>query len=382
MNRKIKVTKTAALKSPADAEELDAEGAQGHLFFDEARQRPHTKAHDGELSKMLRNQTIALDLEGKPMDFNKPTEEIIKHIEHLDPLIRPYGCGPVAPANWLVLRTYQKIIELRDEIRCDEFGLVVGDRTMKRCYQQAMRDIKRYEAASPALRVQADAAGTKGVPAPPVLGESVGRIRSPVAAVENAFAYIMDKHWHRYVLPFGCYFIHKPTTESRGWTEWKTYMATSARCNTNNLLINPCAVTAADVLYLCNTVGYMKRFTFVVGIIIWAMQKGVNILRHTRRHTDSHYRLYMTLEKLLHLFGSIYMHRKVLESNDNVVAGNWTDTINLLVELEKQCYSMFNLKPHSLTYYLDNMVVETIRGSPSALVNVFPKTSKITDKGK
>jgi hypothetical protein len=64
---------------------------------------------------------LVLDVaDGDPLDMKTATShEIAKNVELCNPMVRPYGCGPVAPADWVVLRTYQKIVELRDEIRFD-----------------------------------------------------------------------------------------------------------------------------------------------------------------------------------------------------------------------------------------------------------------------
>lgn len=42
-----------------------------------------------------------------------PTDNVsedIKQVENVAPFVRPYGCGPVAPSEWLVLRTYMNIL--------------------------------------------------------------------------------------------------------------------------------------------------------------------------------------------------------------------------------------------------------------------------------
>ena len=59
--------------------------------------------------------------EGDVFDVTKLNpKEIADNVEMLVPLIRPYGCGPVAPSNDLVLRTYDRILEVRNEMRFTE----------------------------------------------------------------------------------------------------------------------------------------------------------------------------------------------------------------------------------------------------------------------
>jgi hypothetical protein len=346
-----------------------------------------------QVSRSIRDKVLTIDLKGKPMKIMEMSaEEISQNVEMLEPLVRPYGCGPVAPGSWLVLRTYQKIIEVRDEMRFDEFGLCIGDRTFKRAYHQALRDIALYNAAGSQTQTLAQAAGTKGVPVDRVNGVSMpnARIRNPTAAIEHSFAYLLDKHWHRYLLPFGCYFFEPPKSDGQAWSEWKTYNSPSNRSatsmtttatssNVTPYFINPFSVTAADILYLCNTSGYLDRFLFVVGIILFAKKNDVNLLRHTRKHSDSSYRLFVTMEKHIHLFGSLYMHRKVLHENNHMVGGNWTESVELLDRLETECCTWFGVDKNSLNRDFDTMIVEKL-SSLNNVMNYFPSAGTIQSK--
>lgn len=47
-------------------------------------------------------------------------------------------------------------------------------------------------------------------------------------------------------------------------------------------MYNHYSVTMADVLYLCNTTGYLDRYTYMIGILIWAKRHGYNLLVHRR----------------------------------------------------------------------------------------------------
>lgn len=176
-------------------------------------------------------------------------------IEMVTPLMRPFGCGPVAPSRWLVLRTYQRIIEVRDETRMDDNGLAIGDRTFKRCYQRAQRELVDEKMLHESVL---DRAGT----------------------VEPSFRYITDKLWHRYLFPFGTFIYQVPTNGGKFETNWRKYMLSAQR--DNHLVMNPYSVTAADVLYLCNTGGYLDRYLYLIGIILWAKRHGVNLLMHVR----------------------------------------------------------------------------------------------------
>lgn len=159
----------------------------------------------------------------------------------------------------MVLRTYQRIVEVRDEIRMDDSGLAIGDRTFKRCYQLAQSEARRLR-GSPNLTERA-------------------------STIEPAFRYISDKLWHRYLFPFGTFMYRMPANPGKMESNWKKYMLDTPRdCN---LLMNPYSVTAADILYLCNTGGYMDRFIYMIGIIMWAKRNGLNLLHHVRpKHND------------------------------------------------------------------------------------------------
>ena len=169
---------------------------------------------------------MCIDLNGAYVDVSTLTpKEIADNVEVLLPLIRPYGCAPVAPSDDIVLRTYDRILEVRNETRFTEMWLSIGDRTFKRCYQHAVREIARYELASESLRKEADAAKHKGVRYVfagsgthagmkyPMLRKASdkeiadGILRKPEYAVQKSFECLMDKFWHRYLFPFACFFL-------------------------------------------------------------------------------------------------------------------------------------------------------------------------------
>lgn len=126
----------------------DASGTNEHLQYREyvppnwPRNGGNPEKHEDfdrkKAAKFRTNMMVPLLHNGVPLDFRSMLPQQIRdNTEMMTPLVRPYGCGPVAPADWLVLRTYQRIVEMRDEMRMDEDGLCIGDRTFKRRYQQA-----------------------------------------------------------------------------------------------------------------------------------------------------------------------------------------------------------------------------------------------------
>lgn len=344
------------------------------------KRAPPAAASGGEV-RGIRHGGKCLTRTGAVVNFAKMTpQEIAGNIELLELLTRPLQCGPMAPINWVSTRSYPRAIELRDEMRMDEDGLTIGDRTFKRLYQSCEIGIQRYNALTAEEKKTVDAAGWKGHRFTPDDPLFLGPIRTPTYTVEHAFRFVMDKYWHRYLLPFGCFAVQKPTMTGAGWDAWKRHQLGDSR-NTGNLM-NPCSVTAADVLYLVNTTGYLDRLIYIVGIILWAKKDaGVNLLRHVsappRDSATEQFDRYMTMEKHIHLFGCLYMHRKVIESNQ-MITNNWKDTIELLSLFLVECYSRFGLTRDCLNHDLDNMIVEAPK--TSSLVNLqafFPGATRI-----
>ena len=335
--------------------------------------------------------------EGAIMDVTKmDAKEIADSIEMRVPLVRPYGCGPVAASDEVVLRTYDRIIEVRDEVRFTDRGLAVGDRTFKRCYHQARRAVARYDFASPALRRAADDAGLKGVhfvytqtistrrvgdkeiryPEIRKADENEipdGVLRQPKYAVLKHFEYLNNNPWHRYLFPFGCFFWEKPADSHKGWKEWNSSLLTPP--SKSDVRINPYSVSTVDILYLCNTDGYLERFVFVIGVIHWAKCWGVDLLRYHKKpsvKTDADFRSFVTLERYLHFFGSIHLHKKVIEETNSAIGGHWTKMVEMLDHLETKCCQEFNVPKHSLNGDFDNMTVKKNVKNLSSLVQVFP----------
>ena len=292
-----------------------------------------------------------------------PSDDVagdVRRVEMVAPFLRPYGCGPVAPSDWVVLRTYQRILEVRDEIRMDDTGLTIGDRTFKRCYQRAMRKLQ-------------DRAGNRAI-------ESIG-LPDRARHIEAAFLGMRDKLWHRYLFPFGTFFFDaSQANQGRSERLWKEQMHKAAKDHAN--VINPYSVAAADVLYLCNTGGYLERFVYLLGIILWAKRNGFNLLHHRRptRSEDSVSKmdLFYTLEKHLHVFGSIWLHVHVMQTNKHDVGGNWNDMLQMLEHLNVDLMGEFGVDKNLCHSRVKDMTVEKINGSLNTLQNFFPKANRVS----
>lgn len=340
------------------------------------------------------------------IDKDTPIELIVKHTEMQIPLRMPMGCGPVACGSWFKIGNTEKIVGMRDQILMNEMGVTLGDQTFKRCYQRAYQEIKRYERLSDSEKKQCAEARRAGIEDPnrnptrryiPELDERSGklkpvrRIRTPYWAIVCAFGHILDKHWHRYLFPFGCYWLDRGSAgdaSSQGWKEWLSDMPKK-----NNLVINPHSVTCADILYLCNTVGYLERLIYVAVIILWAKGHGVNLMIHgiprsarldmeDRGHDGSAYDQFISLEKHMFVFGCLHNHRSTLSENKMYVGGNWANEIMALENVEKKMYRAFGINNGELKNDFERFMIRDIKGNASALTTVFKRSQTISDHRK
>ena len=87
----------------------------------------------------------------------------------------------------------------------------------------------------------------------------------------------------------------------------------------------------------------------------------------------------MSLERHLHLFGSLHMLRRVLQENANAVGGNWTETLNILNHMETECCQNFFVGKNSLNSELDHFLIKSRPSNLSTLNQVFPKCSQIKE---
>lgn len=296
--------------------------------------------------------------------FN-PTADIahdVSQLELLTPLVRPYGCGPVAPEDWMVLRTYGRIIEVRDGLRMDDSAVTVCDRDFKRFYQEAVRSIgSKSDKDSPSF---------------------------VITTIENNFRGVMDKLWHRYMFPFGSFAYHTNIQggHSNDLGPYKKHMHMGAATGRDGarLMINPYSVSYADILYLCNTIGYPQRFLYTTGIILWAKKMGVNLLLHRRYDNNNnmvfnHLDRFYTLEKYLHVFGSIWLHIQVLQSNKWDVGGGWAETRASLEDIYQQMLKEFDVNRELLEVCVQNMTLKDVNTNVNFIQSFFRSASRLSD---
>lgn len=285
-----------------------------------------------------------------------PTDNVaedIKRIEMVAPFIRPYGCGPVAPADWLVLRTYMNILELRDKTRMDDNGLNIGDRTFKRCYQTAMEEM----------------ASTSGTMSSTKRAE----------IIQTAFRPVVDKLWHRYLFPFGTFaFKTNATGSSKSEVDFRNELSNKKPGSAT--VMNKYSVAAADILYMCNTGGYLERYIYIIGVIMWAKRHGYNLLHH-RHSTKSINKLdeFYSLEKHLYVFGSIMLHLWVMESNKLDVGGNWGEMLQVLQHLLTDAISDFGIDKNLFESRVKDLTIRAVVGSLNPISVHFKKATRVED---
>lgn len=279
--------------------------------------------------------------------------EDVQSIEMVAPMVRPYGCGPVAPHDWVVLRTYNRIAEMREGVRMDDNGVTLSDRDFKRFYQTARAAIE------PSMTIK-------------------GRM----TAIELAFRPMLDKCWHRYMFPFGTFAYVAPSAGA-GKSE-TDYRDTLRQGLDPRQYINPYSVALADVLYLCNTAGYLERFVYTIGILLWAKRESFNLLHHRRyRGRDvrrmSRLDMFLTLEKHLHVFGSIWLHLHVMQSNKQQVGGNWNEMMLSLETLGRELMAEFNVDRELVEARVKDMTLRTLPGSLDGLTRFFRGANRVAD---
>jgi hypothetical protein len=355
------------------------------------------------------------------------------------------GCGPIADVKWLKLGTTDRIMALRDELAMTAEGWVGGDRTWRRCKMRAELDIARYNELTTDMKAKVDKEGWYGLPNEKHkypdyrlqlndvenIQKPLVIVRSPKYAILKAFASILDKSWHRYMFPFGCYFItrnetidntlaHDETTkhvmygnngvrlEQQGAgrdpprtdlvDEWVRDFAGTQPGQDMGVVINPCSVTAADILYLCNVRGYIDRLLYTLLVIDWAKEHGVNLLIHrrvqegvrgdSRRDYDgdsnrglSAMQQFISLEKHLFVFGCIHNHLETIRNNYNFVGGYWDDKIKQLKHIYESLQARFQITPGTLDAELRPFLVqEATPESKGRLATVFKNTSKVSER--
>ena len=328
-------------------------------------------------------------------DPGKNLAEDVKQIEFIPPMVRPYGCGPVAPADWVVLHTYDRIIEMRAGTRMDDDGLVLNDEVCMYCYQEALWEIQQA-ASGAAPSASTSKGGTKrarvaAAEERPKEGEKPTRPVVPLSAMTRAniilghFRMITPHMWHRYMFPFGTFVYHNNSSLR---PDLKATLVAGRDPGRN--LINPYSVSHTDILYLCNTTGYLDRFMRMIGILLWAKKNDTNLLLYRdwdeaggggngRRSDDCQF---FTLERYLHVFGSIYLHITVMTSNKQQVGGNWAQKLAELETLFREMVVEFAVNRELLVARVRDLTVRNMASSLTGIQNFFRTASHVMDNTK
>lgn len=341
-----------------------------------------------------------------------PLRRIIRNIELIRPLLPPVGCGPIAETQWMKLGTSDAIIAMRDELQMSKSGWTAGDRTWRRCKMRAERDIERFEALSESKQQECKNAKFKGIPVPTTpsahayvlqVGDTeldrqpLYMVRSPKYAILKAFQPILDKCWHRFMFPMGCYILDRGSSSETTGEVWKEWVADMQPQQVGGVaFINPFSVTAADILYLCNVRGYLDRLLYSLIVIEWAQERGVNLLIHRRMRTTEDgngnnwadledgitpAEQYVSIEKHLHVFGCIRNHLEVLQNNYNFVGGYWDEKIKQLKKLYHSLQAQFHISPGSLDADLDKFLVREVNlQGKQDLVGVFKRCGLVGER--
>ena len=348
-------------------------------------------------------------------------KDIAPLIELLPPLLPPVGCGPIADVNWLKLGTAERIIALRDETIMTMEGWTCGDRTWRRCKMRAEHDIDRFRNLSRDMQAKVLEQGLRGLDVSRSsqsatyqlqtkngvveTRQSVTVVRAPMFAILKAFAPILDKSWHRYMFPFGCYFLSRnspnfPEVRNRDnvhnadivdtglWDEWRRDLLVK---NTTGNPINPCSVSAADILYLCNVRGYIDRLLYTMLVVEWAKEHGVNLLVHQRIVTSEGgspslgerpeaATQFISLEKHLHFFGCIHNHLETIRTNYNFVGGYWDEKLKQMKQLYESLQARFNITPGTLDAEFRPFLIHEVGEGRNAITDIFKNAGRVAER--
>ena len=212
-------------------------------------------------------------------------------------ILRPTGCAPIGPMDWMALRTYDRIIETREEIRPSYTFETVGDRTIARCWRRACIVDADYAKFSSADALTAS--------------WRKDRLRRLTNVVQG----IRASHWHLWMCPIG------PIV----FTDY-----VDKRQNNMHMLdvCRPYWVCWADIVYLCHCRNYIKRFLLLYEALIWFIERDVNLLYVPGDES-------LTTLKHTYVFASLYMHTQVLSQQNRDIGGMWSETLDTLRNVEK-----------------------------------------------
>ena len=90
----------------------------------------------------------------------------------------------------------------------------------------------------------------------------------------------------------------------------------------------------------------------------------------------------MTMEKHLHMFGSIMLHQAVMESNKIDVGGNWSEMMQVLQHLSADAMGDFCLDKNLFEARVRDLTVKTVKGSLSSINTFFAKANRVNEAAK
>ena len=223
--------------------------------------------------------------------------------EDMPSIIRPTGCAPIGPVNWMALRTYDRIIETREEQRPSYSLETIGCRTIARCWQRGCAIAKEYERND-----QSDA----------LYGSNWRKER--LKRLTHVISHIRSGHWHMWMFPIG------------------PIVFTECNDKSTNIPISefsrPYWVCWADVVYLFHCRHYISRFMNVYHMIIWFMEHDANLLYVPNDEQ-------MTALRYTYAFASLHLHIQIIAKQNRDIGGMWSETLDHLRNLQKVLHRRF-----------------------------------------
>ena len=156
------------------------------------------------------------------------------------------------------------------------------------------------------------------------------------------------------------------------------------------LYINPFSVTHADMLNMAVSSPYMQRFKEFITSLLYILQgDGVggscNILRYHHRRgyaTTKEFRKFITMERYMHLLGSVYLLSETCKENNNSNMGVGTE--NELNSLQSHWHMLLHvLKLSEIKQDIEEklrlfVVREPHNGNTASIMTAFPN-AKVND---
>ena len=111
---------------------MDVTSTYSRLSDKSAFPSKHRKDKDDDIVMTFENICAKMKMSKMAMESEfRNADTRAKYIELLPPRLRHYGCGPIAPGSWWLMRTYALLMETRDETRMGPGAQACGDRTVK-----------------------------------------------------------------------------------------------------------------------------------------------------------------------------------------------------------------------------------------------------------